>query len=74
MALARFEARLELFDDRHRPGIDARFDSQPQRHVIPEEDQIEQLSEIAFTLGPGPQASTARGSLPKIACATGRSR
>ena len=24
--------------------------------------------------GPGPQASTARGSLPKIACATGKSR
>ena len=28
----------------------------------------------ARAFGPGPQASTARGSLPKISCATGRSR
>ena len=28
----------------------------------------------ALTFGPGPQASTARGSSPKISCATGRSR
>ena len=43
---------LELLQDRHRAGVDAGLNRHPQGHVVAEQDQVEQLGQVAVALGP----------------------
>ena len=45
------ELLLQPHQDVHRPRIDAGVRRQPQRDIVPEVDQVEQLSQVALTLG-----------------------
>ena len=56
------EGRLEVVEDRDRTRVDALAGGQLERHEVADEDQVEQLGQLAVALGRGPRCTSATTS------------